>query len=288
MKIGSYKNLIVWQKAVDLVEQIYLLAGKFPKNETYGLSNQMQRAAISIASNIAEGQQRNSIKEYIQFLKIACGSVAELDTQLIIAKRIFPMYEYAAVNSLMVEIQKMLNVLVRNLKNKNLQPSTSNLKPISGFTMVELLVAIALFATIITIASGVFIKSMRTQRFAAALMAASGNAQLVLEQMAREMRTSQNFSPLGGELRFVNAKGESVIYRFRNAAIEREVNGNARVLTAENVLVQNLKFIVTGNLDTDGYPPKITSILQVGAKGLPFENAVVNLQTTISSRILDG
>lgn len=118
MKIGSYKDLIVWQKSVDLVERVYLLTEKFPKSEVYGLSNQMRRSAVSIPSNISEGQQRNNIKEYIQFLAIANGSVAELETQIVIAKRLYPKLDFSYTKDLVIEVQKMLNVLIRNLKRK--------------------------------------------------------------------------------------------------------------------------------------------------------------------------
>ncbi len=148
MKLDSYKNLIVWQKSIDLVEKIYLLADQFPKSEIYGLSSQIQRAAVSIPSNIAEGQQRNNLKEYIQFLSIASGSVAELETQIIIAKRIYSKFDYFQVNSLIIEIQKMLNVLIRKLKDRNLKPLTLNLKPDSG--QVMLLTVLVLSGTILS------------------------------------------------------------------------------------------------------------------------------------------
>ena len=115
-KVLSYKDLIVWQKSINLVKEIYLVTSKFPRNELYGLSSQMQRAAISIPSNIAEGQQRKNIKEYLQFLRIALGSLAELETQIIIAKDVYPQIKYENADSLVVEVQKMLNVLIRRLE----------------------------------------------------------------------------------------------------------------------------------------------------------------------------
>jgi len=82
----DYKELKVWQEAIDLVESIYRLIQHFPKEEFFVLCNQIRRSVISIASNIAEGSNRNSDKEFVQFLYIALGSAAELETQLIIAK----------------------------------------------------------------------------------------------------------------------------------------------------------------------------------------------------------
>ena len=83
--VNSYQDLEVWKKSIDFVEQIYRLVKQLPKEETYALSDQMRRAAASIPSNIAEGANRKTTKEYIQFLYIALGSAAELETQLIIA-----------------------------------------------------------------------------------------------------------------------------------------------------------------------------------------------------------
>ena len=87
MKIKDYKDLQIWQKGIDIVDKIYALSDSFPKVELYGLSSQMKKASVSIPSNIAEGFARNHSKEYKQFLYIALGSCAELDTQIIIANR---------------------------------------------------------------------------------------------------------------------------------------------------------------------------------------------------------
>ncbi len=87
MKVKDYKDLKVWQKGIEIVDKIYSLTDNFPKEELYGLTNQMRRSAISIPSNISEGFVRNHSKEYIQFLYISLGSCAELDTQLVIAQK---------------------------------------------------------------------------------------------------------------------------------------------------------------------------------------------------------
>lgn len=86
--MSSYKELIVWQKSIQLVIDIYKLTKIFHKEEIYGLSSQMQRAVVSIPSNIAEGNDRNSSKEFSQFLRIARGSLAELETQIIISEKL--------------------------------------------------------------------------------------------------------------------------------------------------------------------------------------------------------
>jgi len=87
MKVESYKQLNVWKKGIEIVDHIYSITENFPQKELYGLASQMQRSAISIPSNIAEGFARGHTAEYKQFLRIALSSCAELDTQLIIAHR---------------------------------------------------------------------------------------------------------------------------------------------------------------------------------------------------------
>lgn len=114
----SYKQLTVWQKSINLVEGIYTLTSEFPNAEIYGLTSQMRRAVISIPSNIAEGQKRKDLPEYLQFLRIANGSAAELETQLIISRRLYPRLTYSGVEPLLEEVQKMLTVLIRTLKSK--------------------------------------------------------------------------------------------------------------------------------------------------------------------------
>jgi four helix bundle protein len=84
----GFRDLRVWNEGMDLVEQIYRLTRDFPKHEVYGLTNQLRRAAVSIPSNIAEGQARTHLKEYLQLLSTAKGSLAEVQTQLEIAARL--------------------------------------------------------------------------------------------------------------------------------------------------------------------------------------------------------
>ena len=120
MKTNSYKDLNVWQKSMDLVTEIYNLTEKFPKSEKYGLASQMQRAAVAIPSNIAEGQKRNHCKEFLQFLYISYGSGAELETQIEICKRLYNLrnLDYNKAESLLNETMRMLNVLISSLKAK--------------------------------------------------------------------------------------------------------------------------------------------------------------------------
>ena len=114
MQVRSYKDLIVWQKAMDLVEMVYQVTKSFPKEELYGLTSQVRRAAISIPSNIAEGHARNSTAEYKNFLSIARGSLAEVETQLLIARRLgyINAEKLDQLISLQMEVNKMTNALI--------------------------------------------------------------------------------------------------------------------------------------------------------------------------------
>ena len=109
----SFRDLIVWQKAKDLAVKIYELTDGFPKSELYGLTSQMRRAAISVSSNIAESYHRFHRKEKQQFLSIAFGSGSELESQIEIAKALFPKLNYKKAEDLLVETMKILNNFLR-------------------------------------------------------------------------------------------------------------------------------------------------------------------------------
>jgi len=118
-RVRNYKDLIVWQRALQLVKAVYALTARFPENERYGLAVQMQRAAVFLASNIAEGQARNSTKEFLQFLSHAGGPVAELETQLIVATDVgyCSGKELEKLGAWIGEIQRMLAGLRRSLSS---------------------------------------------------------------------------------------------------------------------------------------------------------------------------
>lgn len=119
----NLKELIIWNKAIELSIKIYKATSSFPKEETYNLTSQIRRAAISIPSNISEGAGRNSNKEFVNFLGIANGSSYELQTQLIIANKL-SLISNEALESLLKnieEIQKMNYTFQNTLKNKILE-----------------------------------------------------------------------------------------------------------------------------------------------------------------------
>jgi four helix bundle protein len=118
MEAKGYEQLNVWQKAMDLTVEIYGLTKHFSKEELYGITNQMRRAAVSIPSNIAEGHSRNSQKEFLNFLSIAKGSNAELFTQLLICERVgyISSSNIKPIKQLSQEIARMLTSLITRIE----------------------------------------------------------------------------------------------------------------------------------------------------------------------------
>jgi four helix bundle protein len=112
--------LLVWQKAIELCINVYQACSSFPRSELYGLADQMERASVSISSNIAEGQARQHVAEFLHFLSVANGSLAELDTQRIVAERLsFLTHETSSgLEQRITEIRKMLYVLMSKLRQK--------------------------------------------------------------------------------------------------------------------------------------------------------------------------
>jgi len=113
-----FKDLIVWQKAMDLVTNVYRVTDAFPKREVYSLTDQIRRAAVSVPSNIAEGQAHFSKAEFLHFLRHSSGSLAELETQLLLAERL-EYTDHTQAESLLkrvVEVGKLLNGLINSLK----------------------------------------------------------------------------------------------------------------------------------------------------------------------------
>ncbi|OFX02389.1 MAG: hypothetical protein A3E78_05265 [Alphaproteobacteria bacterium RIFCSPHIGHO2_12_FULL_63_12] len=116
--VSSYRDLLVWQRAMDLAEHCYLATRNFPREETYGLTSQIRRSASSEAANIAEGYGRNSSGAYVQFLKNAQGSVKELETHLILSRRVGMLGAEleTAVLARTDEVGRMLRSLIRSIQ----------------------------------------------------------------------------------------------------------------------------------------------------------------------------
>jgi len=117
-RIKTYRDLIAWQKAMDLVVHAYQLTTQFPKSERFGLMIQMRRAAVSIPSNIAEGYARQSRVDYVRFLKTARGSLAELQTQTLLSERLRFVRASEQFSQLLSETDRVLQGLIRSLESK--------------------------------------------------------------------------------------------------------------------------------------------------------------------------
>ena len=119
--MNSHKDLVVWQKSIEFVTKVYETTNNFPKEELFGLTSQLRRAAISIPSNIAEGFARKHNKELIQFLYVSLGSSVEIETQLLIAKNINYINDeiYISLTNHLSEISKMIIGLIRKIEGKN-------------------------------------------------------------------------------------------------------------------------------------------------------------------------
>jgi four helix bundle protein len=117
MAIRNYRDLVAWQRAMDLVEGIYRSSQKFPSAERFGLTPQLRRAGVSIPSNIAEGQGRGGDKEFAHFLRIAYGSLREVETQILIAERLGYQNaeETAELLDVSAEVGRLINGLLKSL-----------------------------------------------------------------------------------------------------------------------------------------------------------------------------
>ena len=127
----NFRELMIWQKGMEIVVRIYELTSLLSKGETYGLKNQLQRAAVSIPSNIAEGCSRNSESDFKRFLEIAIGSAYELETQLIIIENVnlISKIKVEPILQLILEEQKMLNSFFSSVRKRTVKNSNKDLKP---------------------------------------------------------------------------------------------------------------------------------------------------------------
>lgn len=205
------------------------------------------------------------------------------------------------------------NIIYKDNMNSKKADRRCRARSTTGFTLIELLVAMSLFVVFVAIASGGFIRSLRTQRAIVALMAVNDNASLALEQMSREMRTGYNFCTKDqpfisvsegnflecarlpdNELMFVNASNDVVFYQWNGTAIRRgtldsSFNKTYENITGDNVLVRGFKVKLMGNKKGDEYPPRITISISVSPQSdiSYLKDIFTSVQSTVSSRSLD-
>lgn len=127
-KVKHYKQLQIWQKAMTLTKLIYKLTERFPEHEKFGLVSQLRRAAVSVPSNIAEGQARHGTREFLQFLSHAGGSLAELETQVLLSVELgfCRQADVEQINACIAELQKMLAAIRQRLSEKAMVASASH------------------------------------------------------------------------------------------------------------------------------------------------------------------
>jgi len=116
--MSNYRELELWKRSISLAKFVYELTAGFPASELYGLTSQMRRSSVSIASNVAEGAARGTDKEFIHFLHIAMGSIAELDTQYVLSKELQFIDGFKEFEESLADMRKMASGLIRHLKSK--------------------------------------------------------------------------------------------------------------------------------------------------------------------------
>ena len=194
MYIESYKQLIVWQKSIQLVKVVYESTGQLPRNEMYGLMSQMRRASISIPSNIAEGYKRKGLGEYLNFLSIADASAAELETQLIITKDLYKKVNFSEAELLLEEVQKMLVGMISKLNAKR----STLIADQSGVVVILAVLLIGIFLSIAFTLSAIFIPKLRTASDAKRSVGALYAAESALEWCLYVNRIGSTAQPVMG------------------------------------------------------------------------------------------
>lgn len=179
-------------------------------------------------------------------------------------------------------ITKFIFKIMRKITKLNL-----SLKGGGGLTMIELIVAIGIFGLVIGMTVGIFVLALSSQRRIIALRNVEDNARFTIEAMAREIRTSKNFSGGGNSISFTNAKGEAAIYRLNNNVIEKSSDGGASysAVTGAEVTVDYLNFYLAGQAPGDGLESRITIAIGI-TSGVGNQTANLRIQTTISERSL--
>jgi type II secretory pathway pseudopilin PulG len=171
----------------------------------------------------------------------------------------------------------------------------SNVKCRSGFTVIEMIIATALFVTVIGVVSGLFVQALKTQRIAQGLMAVNSNVSFAIEQLSREVRTGFNFCPTSDEdtctsekFIFTNAKNEKIVYALGVDRLMRSVNGAPfEPITGDEVKIDQLNFLVTGERADDDLQPLLTMSMAVSSNNplLQDVEAVTHLEVSVSSRV---
>lgn len=259
MYLQSYKELKVWQKSIDLVEEVYILTGKLPKEEIYCLTSQSRRAAISIPSNIAEGHRRKDLPEFIQFLRIADASSAELETQILILKRLYPKLNYLVVDKLLEEVQKMLNSMIKILDDK-LKAKSLKLKADRGAAALPTILLIGGIVVEIGIALAFIIFFLGQSIFGAkassdAMAAARAGVQ---DELIQIVRNKDYTNPLPGKTYSVGTKSTVEV-----TTIDDPISNKPHIISTGRSLAKNRRLEAIVDVNNFTGEVKIESIKEI-------------------------
>ena len=204
-------------------------------------------------------------------------------------------FNYDKVNGLVIEIQKMLAVLIKNLKNKSSQPLTSNRKPktlSAGFSIVELLVAMTLFIVIVSVSVSIYLRTLKVQQAALLLIESNDNLALTVEEMTRLIRGGINFqSSNSNTLEFTDAlTGVKIQYRLNGDSIEKGTqnggnNFDFQRITSDAIKISDFKLLLNPSpINPAQFPPRVVISFLVSSKSDILQNVSTRIQTTASSR----
>ncbi|MDD3102405.1 MAG: four helix bundle protein [Patescibacteria group bacterium] len=195
--IKSFTDLMVWQESHKLILLIYKITKKFPKEELFGLTNQMRRAGVSITSNIAEGFSRQSFKEKLQFYYMALGSLTEVQNQFLIAKdlKYLDQIEFREAIGQITSVHKLLNAFIKKSKlilssnpNSKFQiPNSSN----KGFTLIELLISLSILVVVILSAVGIYINIIGTRSKSLGQLNLQEDGQYIMSLIVKDIRANK-------------------------------------------------------------------------------------------------
>ncbi|MBI4049545.1 MAG: four helix bundle protein [Candidatus Doudnabacteria bacterium] len=189
--IKNFSQLVVWQEAHKLAVKVYGFTDAFPRHEKFGLSSQLQRAAVSVPSNIAEGFKRGSSKEKVQFYRTADGSLSELESQLILARDLSYLNE-SAYKDLLSNINSVNRLLNAFIKSASKIPNTKYHLPntSSGFTLIEIIVVVAMFAMTMLILADLFVGQNQIYRTQTAELNVTSDARVALDEVDAAVRAA--------------------------------------------------------------------------------------------------
>jgi four helix bundle protein len=294
-KIQSFKDLIVWQEGHKLVVMVYDLTKSFPKSEVYGLVSQMQRSAVSITSNIAEGFCRQTAKEKSQFFSTAGGSLTELENQLLVAKDIkyIDSKNFEVVNKQLVSVHRLLNAFIA--KTKSFAQYSKFLIPdsIKGFTLIEALVATSVFALMVSSILGVYLATLKLDSRTRAQRTVIQDGRFIMDFIGKEVRNGAiDYSIYGGgvsSLSLINVAAEAETFSLNDGNLVLTKSAGSTHLNSDQVQVTKLLFYVSPDQDPfttsklANQQPNVTVVLELTHTD-PQNPVKINVQSTFEER----